>query len=102
MKTNACKEEFEEQEREGEYPVPNLFFRVSKVVPSAQMLETWVSWFKQRNIPCVITKASGGYSLWRGGEEIDGGPSVAVSALEKKGIVYSFGLCPGEESGRIG
>ena len=79
--------------------VRDQFFRVSKVVGSAKLLEGWVEWFKEHNIPCAVTKAGRGYSLWRGGIEIGGGVSIALSALIQKNIVTSFGLYPAEEAG---
>jgi len=62
------------------------------------LLEGWVDWFKARNIPCAITKAGRGYSLWRSGVEIGGGVSIALSALIKKNIVASFGLSSADEA----
>ena len=76
------------------------FFRISKVVASAQMLSSWVDWFKQLNIPCAVTKGNGGYSLWRSGEEIgdETSTSIGLQALRKMRIVYSFGLTAGDEA----
>jgi hypothetical protein len=82
--------------------VRDQFFRVSKVVGSARLLDGWVEWFKARNIPCAITKAGRGYSLWRSGVEIGGGVSIALSALIQKNIVASFGLTPADEAGSPG
>ena len=74
------------------------FFRVSKVVGSADMLDSWVAWFRRLNIPCAITKASGGYSLWRSGEEIggEGEEPIGLKELTAKKIVYSFGVLAAE------
>ena len=82
--------------------VRDQFFRVSKVVGSARLLDGWVEWFKARNIPCAITKAGRGYSLWRSGVEIGGGVSIALSALIQKNIVASFGLTPADGAGSPG
>jgi hypothetical protein len=103
MKTNALKTETTESRApagllsQEERRRPDRFFRISKVVGSLQMLDGWCEWFKLRNIPCAITKGNGGYTLWRGGEEIGGGESLALSALRKKTIVYSFGLLSADE-----
>ncbi len=78
------------------------FFRVSKVVGSADMLDSWVAWFRRLNIPCAITKASGGYSLWRSGEEIGGETPIGLKELRAKKIVYSFGILAGEAEGAAG
>jgi hypothetical protein len=67
------------------------FFEVSKVVETPEMLQTWVEWFKRLNIPCAVARVSGGYTLWRKGEEI-GRTRAKVSALKRKNIVYSFGV----------
>ena len=96
-KTQKPKRSADRVLREGCEP-SDRFFRISKVVGSMEMLNSWVEWFKRRNIPCAITKGSGGYSLWRQGEEI-GGESVTLSVLKKRKIVYSFGLSPAGEAG---
>lgn len=67
------------------------FFEVSKVVASPDMLRTWIEWFKGLNIPCAIARVSGGYTLWRKGEEI-GRTRAKATVLKRKNIVYSFGL----------
>lgn len=67
------------------------FFEVSKVVESPDMLQTWIEWFKKLDIPCAIAKVSGGYTLWRKGEEI-GRTRAKASVLKRKNIIYSFGL----------
>ena len=72
------------------------FFRVSKVVGSADMLDSWVAWFRRLNIPCAITKGSGGYSLWRRGEEIGEESAIELKELKAKKIVYSFGIMAAE------
>ena len=71
---------------------PDQFFRISKIVSDPEMLQGWFEWFKLRNIPCAITRGSGGYSLWRSGEEIGGGKPLTLTLLRKRGIVDSFGL----------
>ena len=78
--------------------IRDQFFRVSKVVGSAKLLNGWVEWFRTHNIPCAVTKAGRGYSLWRSGIEIGGGVSIALSALIQKNIVVSFGLIPADEA----
>ena len=69
----------------------DAFFEVSKVVESPEMLQTWVEWFKRLNIPCAVARVSGGYTLWRKGEEI-GRTRAKVGVLKRKNIVYSFGV----------
>ncbi len=69
----------------------DTFFEVSKVVESPEMLQTWFEWFKRLSIPCAIAKVSGGYTLWRKGEEI-GRTRAKVGVLKRKNIVYSFGV----------
>jgi hypothetical protein len=78
------------------------FFRVSKVVGSAEMLDSWVAWFRRLNIPCAITKGSGGYSLWRSGEEIGGEEPIGLKELTAKKIVYSFGILCAEAESAVG
>ena len=104
METNTYKLEVQKSKRSAEGALGedckplDRFFRVSKVVGSMEILSSWVDWFKLRNIPCAIAKGSGGYSLWRYGDEI-GGKSVPLSVLRKRKIVYSFGLSPAGEAG---
>ena len=78
------------------------FFRVSKVVGSADMLDSWVAWFQRLNIPCAITKGGGGYSLWRSGEEIGGETPIGLQELKEKKIVYSFGILAAEAESAAG
>jgi len=104
MEPTRLKVPTEEIQDEGDPgPEENLqvrdqFFRVSKVVGSAKLLTGWVEWFKTHNIPCAVTKAGRGYSLWRSGIEIGGGVSIALSSLIQKNIVVSFGLFPVDEA----
>ncbi len=69
-----------------------LFFEMSKVVESPEMLKGWVEWFRRLHIPCAIAKTDGGYTLWRKGVEVGRKRSEALSVLIKKNIVYSCGL----------
>jgi hypothetical protein len=88
--------------REGKAQSSNRFFRVSKVVGSADMLDSWVAWFRRLNIPCAITKGGGGYSLWRSGEEIGAEEQeepIGLKELKAKKIVYSFGIAAADTEG---
>jgi hypothetical protein len=98
LKVQTEEPRTEDPGRQENHQIRDQFFRVSKVVGSARLLEGWVEWFKARNIPCAITKAGRGYSLWRSGIEIGGGVSIALSALIKKNIVASFGLSSADEA----
>ncbi len=70
----------------------NLFFEMSRVVESPELLKGWVRWFRQLHIPCLIAKTEGGYSLWRKGEEAGRKKSQVATVLLQENIVSSFGL----------
>lgn len=69
-----------------------LFFEISRVVESPEMLKSWVEWFRRLHIPCAIAKTDGGYTLWRKGTAVGRRRSKAPSVLIKENIVFSFGL----------
>lgn len=70
----------------------HLFFEVSKVVESREMLDPWVGWFQRLDIPCVIEKRRHGYILWRKGTETGGAESIPLSELKERRLVSFFGL----------
>jgi hypothetical protein len=70
----------------------HLFFEVSKVVESREMLEPWVGWFRRLDIPCIIEKRRHGYILWRKGVETGGAQSIPLSELKERKLVSFFGL----------
>ena len=70
----------------------NLFFEMSRVVESPEMLMSWVEWFQGLHIPCIIAKTDGGYTLWRKGTEVGRKRSKVPPVLIKENIVVSFGL----------
>ena len=76
--------------------IENLFFEMSTVVESPEMLKSWVEWFRRLHIPCAIAKTEGGYTLWRKGKEVGRKRSKVPSVLTKEKIVFSLGLTAAE------
>ena len=70
----------------------HLFFEMSRVVESPEMLMSWVEWFRRLHIPCAIAKADGGYTLWRKGTEVGRKRAKVPQILMEENIVFSFGL----------
>ena len=91
-KKEQTREETARNRREAACQNENLFFEMSKVMGSPEMLKSWVEWFRRLHIPCAIAKTDGGYTLWRKGEEVGRKTSEVPPVLINKNIVYSFCL----------
>jgi hypothetical protein len=89
---SAWEIEKEEDELSGKGCESDSFFEVSKVVESREMLEPWVGWFQQLEIPCVIEKRRHGYILWRKGVEVGGKEPISLSELKERKLVSIIGL----------
>ena len=70
----------------------HLFFEMSRVVESPEMLMSWVEWFRRLHIPCAVARTDGGYTLWRKGREVGRRRAKVPQILIKENIVFSFGL----------
>jgi hypothetical protein len=84
--------ESERDSLDGAEETENLFFEVSKVVESREMLDPWVGWFQQLDIPCVIEKRRHGYILWRKGVETGGTEATTLSELKERKLISFFGF----------
>ena len=86
------EEEREHARSDRERKSDSLFFEVSKVVESREMLDPWVGWFQRLEIPCVIEKRRHGYILWRKGVETGGAEPTTLSDLKERNLVSFFGF----------
>ena len=75
-----------------EREIPKGFFEMSKIVDSPEMLEGWVEWFSELDIPCAIVRGPEGFTLWRKGKEVGVKTSAASSAIKRRSIVRSSTL----------
>lgn len=74
-----------------ERAIPKGFFEMSKIVDSPEMLEGWVEWFGELDIPCAIVRGPEGFTLWRKGKEVGMETSAASSAMKRRNVVHSSG-----------
>jgi hypothetical protein len=91
-KKEQTRERTARNRREAADQNESLFFEMSEIVESPEMLKSWVEWFRRLHIPCAIAKTEGGYTLWRKGREVGRKRSSVRSFLTKENIVFSIGV----------